>query len=125
MVRTMNRFFFLLSFCSSFNAKSTGPNIKVEGGLKSNLQHLGYLSCGKHLVAISLQNSPSTPGQGRSRIDIDPEEKYNIVQLMSENMRVITEIFLPLQNMLFCVFTDSLTRDSTMLGLQLRRVLTA
>lgn len=53
--------------------------------LKSNLQLIGYRRCGKHLVAIYHQSSPSTPGQGHSRIDTGPEEKYNILKLKSEN----------------------------------------
>lgn len=62
---------------------------------KSNLQHIGHRRCGKHLVAIYCQSSPSTPAQGHSRIDTGPEEKYNNVKLKSENV-TITEIFLPL-----------------------------
>lgn len=77
-------FFFLPFLCGPFNAKSTGSNIKVEeplGGLKSNLQLVGYLPHGKHLVAIFLQSSPSIPGQDHSRIYTGPEEKYNISKI--------------------------------------------
>lgn len=84
------------------------------GGLKSNLRRVGYCCCGKHLVAICLQSSPSTPGQGHSKIDTGPKEKYKIPQLKNERKAYKNT---------FAFFI--LTRDSTMLGLQLRRVLTA
>lgn len=60
-----------------------------------------HCRCHEHLVAISLQSIPSTPGQGHSRTDTDPEgggkKKINILQLTRENMRIFTETFLPHQ----------------------------
>lgn len=71
---------------------------------KSYLQRTGSLRSGKHLVAIYHQSSPSTPGQGHSRIDTGPGEKYNILKLKSEIRRIITENVLHLQNTLFISF---------------------
>lgn len=55
---------------------TAGPNMKVEEPLGGRAPEGGILPL--HLVAIFPQSSPSTPEQGRSRIDTDPEEKYDI-----------------------------------------------
>lgn len=66
---------------------STGPNIKVEGGSLGGLKLNLHCSCDQHLVAISPQSSPSTPGQGRSRIDTDPEGKKEMFKCSINNRK--------------------------------------
>lgn len=53
------------------------PTLKQTGhwvASESNLPHAGRHRSGEQLVAICHRSSPSTPGQGRSRIDTGPKE---------------------------------------------------
>lgn len=53
------------------------PTLKQTGhwvASESDLLHAGRHRFEEHLVAICHRSSPSTPGQGRSRIDTGPKE---------------------------------------------------
>lgn len=59
---------------------------------ESNLQHAGRHRSGEHLVAICRRSSPSTPGQGRSRIDTGPEQTGGKKQIYESIIDTIQSI---------------------------------